>query len=644
MDTNDKKLKNNADTCTTMPTANVTPTEIRSFNKKLALDLQRKLKGKRPDITAAFVLGTLHTWKNSKRYPNMGNRVPGAVYLSVESICEDLPWLDRSTVFRAIERLEEAFPKDFTVSRESTKIMNFEISNNLTKRYFDPNRASKNKGSVHLSLHPFDAGKYGVLEALLIRNLEFKTRRDKVTNPLMDGMGRIYGEMNSTRLTKETKSADGSPLPPILPAGRQTVNTAIRFLKQCGVFVEHEERRGFYRVERERTGELDSQTIRESRVSPNATDLSSHATVLSSNTTKVSPDATVYSGQIEIDKNEGKREVESDKATAEPLQAARPVFHFHESNLEAFTEFYPTPDFSRDPLFAVESSISPFIEEISGSTNSEPPVNPPRFLKDEFPELLVQLQNEVQRLKTALKTPIEPVHPDLLPFDVIIDWERYSWIENELVLNPLTNRPIDWSDFDEQIDIAVDELKDESLFYSAHSKEDIRQFRQHFKRHEGLTVPMVKKMLERVSNVKDDPDFYPLKRGKYDHYYFARIISNLKTFNRYFEQLFRETFAPFLNERGEARFEQWQPVRWWPEGERNQAGDFDYPLCESPENMPEPFRSILAKDIEQERETLLRVEALQRTLQDGQDNGEIEMHPPDQDLLSGPEMDAFWSA
>jgi hypothetical protein len=66
-----------------------------------------------------------------------------------------------------------------------------------------------------------------------------------------------------------------------------------------------------------------------------------------------------------------------------------------------------------------------------------------------------------------------------------------------------------------------------------------------------------------------------------------------------------------VNKQGEARFEQEQRVRWWPKGEEIWAGDFDYPLCESPENMLEPFRSILAKDVEQEREKLFRIGALQ---------------------------------
>ena len=63
---------------------------VRSFNKKLALDIQKKLNAKKPDITAAFVLRTLDTWKKSRRFRNMGNRVPGAAYRSLEGICEGI--------------------------------------------------------------------------------------------------------------------------------------------------------------------------------------------------------------------------------------------------------------------------------------------------------------------------------------------------------------------------------------------------------------------------------------------------------------------------------------------------------------------------------------------------------------------------
>jgi len=374
--------------------------------------------------------------------------------------------------------------------------------------------------------------------------------------------------------------------------------------------------------------------------------VSPNATVGSSNATKVSPDATVYSGQIERDRNPDRREMESDKYSPALSPAARPVesSNFDTEGLERAKAFYPVPDISRDPLILVESSTVPCNEEISVPANSTAPVNFPRFLKDEFPGWMPELKAEVQRLKNALKTPIEPVHPDLLPFDVIIDWERHCWIESELQINPLTDMPIDWGNFDEQIDVAVDELGIESFFDAAYSKKDMLEFREHFKRHEGLSIPMIRKMLERIADACQLPAFRSSKKEKVDHYYFARIIKDLKTFNRYFKQLFRETFAPFVNEQGEARFEEEGRMRWWPKGEEIWAEDFEYPLCESPENMPEPFRSILAKDVEQEGEKLLRIGALQRTLQDGQDNGEIEAPPTDQDSLSGPEVNAFWRA
>jgi hypothetical protein len=70
------------------------------------------------------------------------------------------------------------------------------------------------------------------------------------------------------------------------------------------------------------------------------------------------------------------------------------------------------------------------------------------------------------------------------------------------------------------------------------------EFRGHFKTYEGLSIPMVRKMIERISDVIVDPEYHRSHRGEFDHCYFAKRIKTLKTFNRYFKQLFRETFAP----------------------------------------------------------------------------------------------------
>jgi hypothetical protein len=266
------------------------------------------------------------------------------------------------------------------------------------------------------------------------------------------------------------------------------------------------------------------------------------------------------------------------------------------------------------------------------STNSATPTKLPLFLKDEFPELLLKVEQQVKRLKHLRRMPVEAVHPDFLPFDLIIDHTRHSWIENELALNPLTDEPIDLSNFEEQIDIAVEELGIKFFFCTAPTKKDVLEFREHFKRHEGLSVSMVRKMLERIVDASNLPAFKSSKKEKVDHHHFARIVDDLKKFNRYFKHLFRETFAPLIDEYGQARFDQGIRLRWWPEGETTWKDDFEYRLCHSPKYMPEPFRSILQEDIEVERTKLRRIEESLATLQQAKDNT-ADIPPSDQDLL-----------
>jgi len=116
---------------------------------------------------------------------------------------------------------------------------------------------------------------------------------------------------------------------------------------------------------------------------------------------------------------------------------------------------------------------------------------------------------------------------------------------------------------------------------------------------------MVRKMLERISEVIVEPEYYRTHRAEFDHCYFAKRIKTLKTFNRYFKQLFRETFAPYINRNGEYRFEANTRLRWWPLGESFDDGEYEYPLTDSPENMEEPFRTILKEAVEGEHEKML---------------------------------------
>jgi TPR repeat protein len=47
-------------------------------------------------------------------------------------------------------------------------------------------------------------------------------------------------------------------------------------------------------------------------------------------------------------------------------------------------------------------------------------------------------------------------------------------------------------------------------------------------------------------------------------------------------------------------------LRWWPDGESFDDGEYEYPLTDSHENMEEPFRTILKEAVDEERTKLLQ--------------------------------------
>ena len=591
---------------------------LRFFNPDLAIDVQKKLKAKKPDITAAFILRYLHSWKKAACKGFTGSRVRNAVYRSLEQIQDNLQWMDKVTVQRAIGRLEKAFPKDFKVDRLGSKVTNYLISDRLTRDYFG-------KRARNLSVRVNDAAKHGVLEAVLIRNLEYKTQPENVSNPVTDDIGRIYGEMSAMALTapRESRNADNEVKRAILPFGRQAVQESISNLKLKEVFIEHHDRRGFYTLDRGQNGDKSGCRNAQNRVSSNATELSPNATVESSNATDLSPNATVSSVQIERERNGYRNEIESDNKTflLSPLaRAAQVKFENESSDIECLNLSEAKFELLEDPI--IEVSFDPSITRVPPSIDSTT-VNLPRIFKDEFPNLMIELNSRLQKLQNARKMPIEHVCPNHLPFDYTAPCSGLLWLENELFLNPITEQPLGWSNFEEQIDVAVYELEDNLCLFRDFSKADMLEFRGHFKTHEGLSIPMVRKMLERISDVIVDPEYHRTQRGEFDHYYFAKRIKTLKNFNRYFKQLFRETFAPYLKDNGEYRFEANTRLRWWPDGELFNDDEFEYPLSDTPENTEEPFRTILEDAVVEEREKVRVFEQTMDIIQDAQET-EIE--------------------
>ena len=572
---------------------------LRFFNPDLAIAVQKKLKAKKPDITGAFVLRYLQSWRKAAGKRFTGSRVQNAVYRSLEQIQDNLQWMDKATVQRAIGRLEKAFPKDFKVDRLGSKVTNYLISDRLTCDYFG-------KRARNLSVRVYDAAKHGILEAVLMRNLEYKIQPENVSNPVTDEIGRIYGEMSAMALTapRESRNGDDEVKRAILPFQRRAVQGAISSLKDKGLFVEHGKRRGFYRLERDQNGDENGPRNGKNQECSNATVECTNATVVCSNATDLCPNATVSSVQIERERNVYRNKIESDNKTSSISPLAQPAeasLAFEHPNLELLNLDESGFEVLRNPL--IEVLPDPLNPKVQSSLDSTP-VQFPLFFSEEFHDLMIEINERVQKLHNARKIPIEHVNPDNLPFGCTTPENGLFWLENDLFLNPITEQPIDWSNFEEQIDVAVYELLGDLVIFKNLPKADMLEFREHFKTYEGLSIPMVRKMLERISDVIVEPEYYRSHRAEFDHYYFAKRIKTLKQLNRYFKQLFKETFAPFINRNGEYRFENNIRLRWWPVGESFNDGEYEYPLTDSPENMDEPFRTILKGAVE-ERTKLL---------------------------------------
>ena len=92
-----------------------------------------------------------------------------------------------------------------------------------------------------------DVVDHGIIEAILISNLDHVTQAEHNKLPLTDDEGRIYRELSPTKLTKPRLDKNGD-VKCILPCARKAVMAALKKLKAAGVFIEHPQKAGFYRV------------------------------------------------------------------------------------------------------------------------------------------------------------------------------------------------------------------------------------------------------------------------------------------------------------------------------------------------------------------------------------------------------------
>ena len=501
--------------------------EMRVFNKRLAYDIQEKLKAKQPDITAAFVTATVYSWLSSR---NNRHKVDGqkAAYQSAAGIQKDLPWLSKRAIADALHRLSKAFPKNFTISGDPKKVKNFSISNKFIERYL---KGGKGSGAISLRLE--DAMRFGVPKALLMNNLEYRCS-EKFKDAPRDDQERAYNSISARLLsipTKDEELNETHPLP-ILPYSREELSRNISELKADGVFARHPEIDDVYRVDRSAF----TDGYANENIDTEVPNIDEKPAICRCDQTAIASDQTAQ-GVSKL--------------------------HISVTELRSFPGT-DTEDTMKDTMKIESVCIRPNREEPDRSNlislskiEDQQPIQPNqnsnrcKSYEDVMPDVLPEVQRQVEAYRSARKagTLITTVHPDDLTYDVIVDPVRALWEENGLAISPLTDRPVDWGDFEEQLDLAMYELQDSFDFASA-SKKEIAGFRQLFRDFPDLTIDMVRDMRKHTAfGFADRGDFDDSKKkpGKYEHdnYYWAKRTNSLGSFVKYFKQLFIETHIGF---------------------------------------------------------------------------------------------------
>jgi hypothetical protein len=209
------------------------------FNKELA-----ELMGGRDGIICAVLTYGLYTWimtpaKSFGYIPTIDGKK--ACYRSTRQLMDEYsidgkPLWDDTTIFNAVKRMNGKRQCGLVVDT-SKKQLHFAMSDKLLKMH------KSTKGFLRFKLS--DAIKYGVLEAILIANLDRQIRDFK--RPVTDGEGLKYGELSATKLTKKDHRNRDYKEGRILPVSKDAVDDALAELRNGHVLVQHLKQKSFYR-------------------------------------------------------------------------------------------------------------------------------------------------------------------------------------------------------------------------------------------------------------------------------------------------------------------------------------------------------------------------------------------------------------
>lgn len=546
----------------------------RKFNKRLAIDIAGSRNVNKPDITAALVAQTIFSWQNTR---NNTFKIDGqpAAYQSAADIHEDLPWISVSAISDAIKRLAEAFKNDVKVVNRGNAVTNFSLSPAFIKKYM----GKDNKDGLYIRVE--HAQKFGVLKALLISNLDFRTS-DKFKNAPKNHAGRTYNSISASKLA-ERKNEKGAIS--ILPYSRTEISRAISELKNAGIFEKHPTIEDVYRVNHlkifiantcDTVSKLPAKTAicahGQSAYSceQTADGVSKVPTTVSK--LPVSPIIVIEDRMKDIDKLKvsvfrpdrtslpaGDIHDNMNQLSCEQSQPAHQTY----ANNPSMKQSKPNADSCMKPEPSTNACANPIAINIQLTDCEKRAKEAGCKTIDEMPPgLVARYYSNVDKYRAKRKAgtliSVVPQDQEDHEFELIIDPVYANWIDLGLDISPLTNKPIDWSDIEEKIDLVMEHVDWD--FEVVPANEDLAELREFFrKRPEALDIAMLNDMLESLKLI-DKSKNKRNERYKHDKCFFARKIKTVQQFIRYFDQLFLEAFVGYPEH---PTFNNGKPQRDW---------------------------------------------------------------------------------
>lgn len=474
----------------------------------LSRELAVKLNPEKADFNGALILYGLYLWQIQKirpfEYTPMVDGKRGC-YQSLSELQTQYPWLTEEGIRVSLWRCAETLGKNFIVDAKNPGAIrgkfHFYLSPLLIKKYgFNQGKAcpmSTAKGLIGIS--KLDAAKYGVLEAVLLHNLQYVTQEEVNTDPLVDDQGRIYRELSPTTLTAVKENKDGMEKP-ILPVSRKAVSAALSALKNAGAIEEHPQRTSFYRVV-----------------------LASEVPFLS--VTKVADAVTKVASRVT---RVARQSVGSDR---KPLTSL---------DLQPFVE---TSDSNADRN-SDRKCIFPSTVSLCSTGNGEPSelsAGAKRLAK------IINQSLEASRQKSPTPVSLEDLESykcyDLLDYDKA-HFVGYEFIYDFVTLEAYSGKPYSRK-------AELDEFMEQTtLMYAmsglSYTKQDHCKVREMFVKHPTLTPEDISELLRH--HPRPLLEYVRSPRSGHDWWFWARRIKTVKQWLRYLPQLIREYCRFFLCE------------------------------------------------------------------------------------------------